>query len=81
MPQSDFSNDNISLNNLSKIGAMAKIKTVKNYENGIIKVTVTGISRAQINSLYMQEGVYYASLELKEDIQYNIYYMPYLFII
>ena len=69
VPQSDFSSDNISLNNLSKIGAMAKIKTVKNYENGIIKVTVNGISRAQINSLYMQEGVYYASLELKEDIE------------
>ena len=29
VPQLDFSNDNVTLANLSKIGAMAKIKTVK----------------------------------------------------
>lgn len=69
VPQLDFSNDNVTLANLSKIGAMAKIKTVKNFDNGIIKVTVNGISRAQINSLYVQDGTYYASLELKEDVE------------
>ena len=69
VPQTKFESDHINLETLSKIGTIAKIKSVRNYENGIIKVTVNGISRAQINSIYMEEGVYYSKIELKEDIE------------
>ena len=37
VPQTKFESDHINLDTLSKIGTIAKIKSVRNYDNGIIK--------------------------------------------
>ncbi len=68
VPQKNPTNDIISLKGLSSVGTIAKIKTTRNYENGIVKVSLNGISRCKINSLYMEDGLYFASVELLEDI-------------
>ena len=68
VPQKNPTNDTISLKELSSVGTIAKIKTTRNYENGIVKVSLNGISRCKINSLYMEDGLYLASVELLEDI-------------
>ena len=68
VPQRKYDTDVISLDTISHMGTVAKIKSVRNYENGIIKVSVSGISRAHINNMYMNDGVYFANIELKDDI-------------
>ena len=68
VPQKNADSEEITLASLSKIGTIGKIKSCRNYENGIIKIIVTGVSRAELKTLYMQDGVFYSSIELKEDI-------------
>ena len=68
VPQKNPMSDSITLKELSTIGTVAKIKTTRNYENGIVKVSLNGISRCKINSIYMEDGLYFASIELVEDI-------------
>ena len=69
VPQLDPSVDNLTLKDISNICCVGRIKSVRNFENGIIKVSVSGIHRAKINTLYMEDGVYYSSVELVEDIE------------
>ena len=69
VPQLNPVSDEINLKTISNVGTIAKIKNTRNYENGIIKVSLNGISRVKINSLYMEDGVFYASCEMLEDIE------------
>ena len=40
----------------------------RNYENGIVKVSLTGLQRVLLNSFYSQDGCYYANVSIVEDI-------------
>ena len=67
VPQHNIASDEISLNALSSIATIAKIKSVRNYENGIVKVILNGLQRVKLNTLYMSDGVYYSSFEMVEE--------------
>ena len=69
VPQHDITSDQITLGGLSSIGTIGKIKSVRNYENGIVKVILNGLYRVKINSIYMSDGVYYSSFEMVEEIE------------
>ena len=72
VPQLDPRSEEVTLEKVSKTGTVARIKNVRNYDNGIIKVVVTGLSRVKINTLYMEDGIYYSSFELLEDKEISI---------
>lgn len=69
IPQKYPYEDVLALKNLNTIGTIAKIKNVRNYENGLVKVAVIGLHRAEIQSIYMEDGSYFASFEVLNDIQ------------
>ena len=71
-PQHEINSDEISLKSLSNIATIAKIKSVRNYENGIIKVILNGLSRVKLNTLYMEDGIYYSSFEMVEDKEVDV---------
>lgn len=63
------SGDDISYEILSKIATFAKIKTIKTYDNGVIRVTLNGIKRVRLHEdIYMNDGCYYANFEMANDI-------------
>lgn len=69
VPQQAPYSDNLSMDNLNGVGTLAKIKNIRNYENGLIKVTVSGMQRVVLNDVMFEDGVYYASFDLAKDIQ------------
>ena len=67
VPQLNPRDDNISLEGLSKIGTLGKIKSVRRYENGVVKAIVTGLYRVKIDNLYMKDGVYFSNFTIAID--------------
>lgn len=67
VPQLSPTSDDISLNTISQIGTIAKIKVSRNLENGIVKVVLNGIARVKINTIYLQDGVYFANVDYAEE--------------
>ena len=68
VPQLDPNAEQIDKNAISTYGTIAKIKMKRNYENGIVKVSLTGLQRVLLNSFYSQDGCYYANVSIVEDI-------------
>lgn len=68
VPQKAPFADELTLDNLSNIGTIAKLKTYREQENGLIKATFMGLRRARITNITNSEGVFYGSFELVEDI-------------
>ena len=64
IPQLNPRNDEVALDKLSPIGTVAKIKTVRRYENGVVKAVVMGLYRVKIESLYQEEGVFYSKCSM-----------------
>lgn len=67
VPQLSPTSDDISLNTISQVGTIAKIKVSRNLENGIVKVVLNGIARVKINTIYLQDGVYFANVDYAEE--------------
>ncbi len=68
VPQIDPSQETIDKNTISTYGTIAKIKTRRNFENGIIKVSLTGLQRVYLNNFYSSDGCYYSNVSVVEDI-------------
>ena len=68
VPQLQPFDDQITMDGICGIGTLAKIKSVRNYENGLVKVVVSGLFRVKINSIYMEDGTYFSSFEKLKDI-------------
>jgi len=64
VPQLVIQNDDITFDKISKVGVIAKIKTLRHFENGILKVVLNGLSRAKLTKFYQENGVYFASFEI-----------------
>ncbi len=68
VPQLDPSVEQVDKNSISTFGTIAKIKTKRNYENGIVKVSLSGLQRVVLNSFYSLDGCYYANVSVVEDV-------------
>lgn len=68
-PQIDPNSEIIDKSTISKFGCVAKIKTSKTFENGLIKITVTGIRKVEIESIYSFNGCYYVEFSPVEVIE------------
>ena len=60
--------DKLNLSNISKIGTVAKIKTVRNFANGLVRIVIIGLFRVEILSIYMNDGSYFSSFKMVNDI-------------
>jgi len=68
VPQLDPSVEQVDKNSIATFGTIAKIKTKRNYENGIVKVSLSGLQRVVLNSFYSLDGCYYANVSVVEDV-------------
>ena len=69
IPQINPNSDVIDKSNLSKYGCVAKIKTSRNFDNGIIKISLTGIRKVLINDIYSFNGAYYTEFDAVDDVE------------
>lgn len=67
VPQLNPDDDLITYDKISHVGTMGKIKSSRNFDNGIVKVVVSGLERVLIKSIYMENGIYYASVEVLQN--------------
>ena len=69
IPQINPNSDVIDKSNLSKYGCVAKIKTSRNFDNGIVKISLTGIREVLINDMYSFNGAYYTEFDAVDDVE------------
>ncbi len=69
IPQINPNSDVIDKSNLSKYGCVAKIKTSRNFDNGIVKISLTGIRKVLINDIYSFNGAYYTEFDAVDDVE------------
>ncbi len=68
VPQKSPFSDVLSLDNLSPIGTIAKLKAYKSFENGLIKASVVGMRRAKLLNISCEDGIYFGDFEFVDDI-------------
>jgi ATP-dependent Lon protease len=67
--QIDPMNENTDFDSIYKVGTICKIKRrIKKDNHGTIKLTVRGVKRVRLDSLYEQNDAYYAKATYLEDI-------------
>ena len=69
IPQINPNSDVIDKSNLSKYGCVAKIKTSRNFDNGIVKISLTGSRKVLINDIYSFNGAYYTEFDAVDDVE------------
>lgn len=71
IPQLDPNDEIIDRKKLSKYGCVAKIKSCKNFDNGLIKAVLVGIRKVEIIDFYEIQGCYIAGFEPTTIIEGN----------
>ena len=66
--QRDIMVDDPTEEDIYTVGTLAKIKVIRRKE-GFMRVTFTGISRAKLKKLYDEGRVFYADIEIMEDVK------------
>lgn len=65
--QKDIFREELSFDNIYKVGCFCKIKYVRK-KNGFLRVTFSGLERARIVSNEVKDGLMFAEIELIKDI-------------
>lgn len=55
-------------NDIYMFGTLCKIRLVKTRDDGSMRVSLEGVDRAQVVEVVKEEDLFYASVEVKEDI-------------